>query len=74
MDQSETRIRLDDTINILRKSNLSVEFSKSQEFHLEDIDLRQELEERYGSKLLGLLETHFESMVKNGEYICQPNT
>ena len=51
---------MDDTINIVRKSNLSVDFNKDNSNIDEELDFKQESEERYGKKLLILIENQFE--------------
>ena len=66
--QETTKYRLDDSINVVRKPNLSA-MDQSQEICYEEIDFRQSLEERYGSKLLILLEDNFENLIIDGKYI-----
>lgn len=53
-DMFKTRYRLDDTINLGRKSNLSILNDKSQILDDGEGDLMQELDARYGSALIDL--------------------
>ena len=70
--QETTKYRLDDSINVVRKPNLSA-MDQSQEICYEELDFRQSLEERYGSKLLILLEDNFENLIIDGRYIWNPS-
>lgn len=70
----ETRYRMDDTINIIRKSNLSVDFDKSLPYNLDDADFEQEMNEQYGAKLLELLDVLFDIKVHQNHYICSGNS
>jgi hypothetical protein len=67
---NETRYRMDDTINIGRKSNLSVDFNASIPMNTDDVDVDQELLEHYGRKLLELFECLFDFKVHQNQYIC----
>ena len=66
---NEYRYRMDDTINIQRKSNLSVDRSKSLNNIDIEFDFKEELEERYGIKLVPLLQNLFENWVQDGKYL-----
>ena len=72
-DLIEPKFRNEDTVTTIRKSNLPVDLNKSQEIRLPDVQFRNDLEEKFGVKLLSLLETYFEENIINGEYICNPN-
>ena len=69
-DVHQTRYRMDDTINILRKSNLSVDYNLSPQKVDEDLEFHEELEGIYGKKLIQLFKEQFETCMEDGKYTC----
>mmetsp|Transcript_2027 Transcript_2027/g.1918 ORF Transcript_2027/g.1918 Transcript_2027/m.1918 type:complete len:395 (+) Transcript_2027:139-1323(+) len=69
-DITDSRIKYDETGSTIRKSFSPFDMDKSQEIRLEDFEIQKELEIKFGTKLLNLLQNHFENYIVNGEYTC----
>ena len=68
-DQDETHYRMDDTINITRKSNLSVDHNTLEnEEDKTEFGFEMQLRENFGEGLLNKLQIIFERNVRDGVY------
>lgn len=66
----EYDFRMDDTMNIVRKSNLSVEQHSETEFQDDEEVRESEVNNHFGARLINMLEDLFEVDEETGAYPC----
>lgn len=62
--------RMDDTINIVRNQNLSVDYGAANRESYNQKDLQNDIIDQYGDRLPEIFEKYFEINTRNGEYFC----